>query len=298
MFGFINVNKPKYGTSRESVNAVQSLVRPHRVGHCGTLDPLATGVLVMGIGPATRLTRYVQELPKTYIADFRLGFVSETEDVSGTVETVAGAEPIDEIRLAEILPEFVGHLMQQPPQFSALRVDGRRAYRLARKGQEVDLTPRPILVHEISLRRFQYPDFRIEVRCGSGTYLRSLGRDIGSRLGSGAIMTGLQRTAIGNFKIQDSIPWNSVTIESIQSNLLQPQRALIGLPQIDVPDSQVKKFFDGIAWKTDKPVDSDEAAAVDESGRLLAVLRKRSPHLFTPYTNFAHYWIEQERIEN
>jgi tRNA pseudouridine55 synthase len=295
VFGFININKPKYRTSRESVNAVQNLVRPHRVGHCGTLDPLATGVLLIGVGPATRLTRYVHDMPKTYLADFRLGFVSDTEDVSGTIEAVPNAESISETRLAELLPEFVGELMQQPPRFSAIRVGGRRAYHLARKGKDVELEPRPILIHEISLTQFQFPDFQIEVRCGSGTYIRSLGRDIGRALGSGAIMTGLVRTSIGNFDVRHGISSDDLTLEMVREHLVQPHMALEGIPKFTVPDSQVDKFVDGVAWTTETPVDSEEAAAVDESGRLLAVLRKRSPSLFTPYTNFSHYWIEQAR---
>ncbi len=133
MFGFLNVNKVKYQTSREVVNLVQRWVKPFKVGHGGTLDPMATGILVIGVGPATRLTQYVQRMPKTYVADFRLGFESDTEDVSGEIITVPGATQIEESTLAAILPEFIGQIEQHPPRYSALKIGGERAYALARK---------------------------------------------------------------------------------------------------------------------------------------------------------------------
>ena len=293
MFGFLNIDKPKHRTSREAVNAVQRLVKPHRVGHAGTLDPLATGVLVVCVGPATRLTKYVHQMPKTYLADFRLGFESDTEDTFGTVEPVVGAKEVTEDQLSASLPQFVGQIMQLPPKFSALKLNGKRAYELARKGKKVNLDPRPVEIHCLTLEYLQYPDFRIKIVCGSGTYVRSLGRDIGRALGSGAIMTGLERTAIGNFEIQTAISSEELTSELIEQNVVKPQAALGLLPAVEVPDTQVDLFANGHTWSTDQPLEAKEAAAIDQSGRLLTILKQRSPGFFTPAINFSKYWLAE-----
>jgi tRNA pseudouridine55 synthase len=292
VFGFLNIDKPAGCTSRSAVNAVQKLVRPSRVGHAGTLDPLATGVLVLGIGPATRLVKYVQSMPKTYVADFRLGFESDTEDVLGEVVGVAEAQHVSASQLAEVLPEFVGKIVQIPPKFSALKVNGERAYKLARKGKEVKLDPRPIEIYKLYLNKFEYPDFQLRILCGSGTYVRSLGRDLGRRLGSGAIMTGLERTAIGEFDVASGIAPNDLTLELIKSHLILPQAGLPSMPRIEVPDGQAEKFANGHTWSTSARLPTDEVLAIDQSGRLLTILRQRSPGLFTPAVNFSNYWLE------
>ena len=295
MFGFLNINKPTDCTSRSAVNSVQKLVKPLRVGHAGTLDPLATGVLVICIGPATRLAKYVQALPKTYVADFRLGIESDSEDILGDIVEVANAPLVTASQLEDVLPEFVGKTMQLPPKFSALKINGKRAYDLARKGKEVNLEPREIDIYEVSLTRFDYPDFQITMRCGSGTYVRSIGRDIGRKLGSGAIMTGLVRSAIGSFDVATAISPNHLTRELIKSNLIEPQAGLPQMPRIAVPDGQAELFANGHTWSTDAPLPADEALAIDQSGRLLTILKQRSPGLFTPAVNFSKYWLEIAR---
>ena len=151
MIGFINLNKLPGQSSRDAVNAVQKLVRPAKIGHCGTLDPLATGVLVVCVGPATRLTNLVQEASKTYVGSFRLGVSSETEDIEGRLEPLADAPLITAAQIEAVLPKFAGEIQQMPPKFSALKVDGKRAYDLARQGKEVKLQPRLIQVYSLSL---------------------------------------------------------------------------------------------------------------------------------------------------
>ena len=234
-------------------------------------------------------------MTKTYVADFRLGFESDTEDKFGKVVEVSGAEKVTAAQLAAVLPEFVGELLQTPPKFSALKLDGKRAYRLARKGKDVRLEPRPVQIFELGLNRLDYPDFQLTIRCGSGTYVRSLGRDIGRRIGSGAIMTGLERTSVGVFDVASGISPKELTLEKIQSNLIEPQQGLPSLPRIEVPNDQVERFANGHTWSTDTAWPTDEALAIDSSGRLLTILKQRSPGLFTPAVNFSHYWLDQQR---
>ena len=204
-FGFLNFNKPPGKTSRWVVDQVQRLVQPAKVGHAGTLDPLATGVLVVASGSATRLIDYVQQMPKRYRADFLLGCTSPTEDVDS--EVVPLENPMvptrDEIETA--IPAFLGEILQSPPAFSALKVGGRRAYSLARAGQAVELKPRPISIHCLKVLSYEYPRLQLEIECSSGTYVRSLGRDLAEKLGTGAVMSALVRTAIGIFRVEDSI---------------------------------------------------------------------------------------------
>lgn len=274
------------------MNAIQKLVKPARVGHAGTLDPLATGVLIACVGPATRLAKYAQALPKTYVADFRLGLESDTEDISGAVVEVAGADTVSTSQLESVLPEFAGKISQLPPKFSALKLNGKRAYQLARKGKKVELSPREVEIYEIQLNKFAYPDFQITLRCGSGTYVRSIGRDIGKRLGSGAIMTRLVRTAVGDFRSTEGISSEDLTWEKVKSHLISPQQGLPEFPRISVPDTQVEKFANGHAWSVDTPTEIDEAFAIDQSDRLLTILKQRSPGHYTPAINFSKYWLE------
>lgn len=292
MFGFLNINKPQGGTSRDAVNVVQRLVRPSKVGHAGTLDPLATGVLVIGLGPATRLVQYVQRMPKTYVADFRLGFESDTEDILGDVSPVANSPVITREAIDSVLPNFVGKILQRPPIYSALKINGKRAYQLAREGKSVELSPRPIIIHQLRMISFEYPDFQLEIECGSGTYVRSLGRDIASELGTGAIMTQLVRTAIGNFKVSEGISLDDLNLETISGNLIAPQKGLDDLRSVKIPNDQLPKFANGCPWCPERAVEDDEVMAIDESDRLIAILKKREPRLLTPHLNFSNYWAD------
>ena len=200
MFGILNIDKPAGMTSRDIVNRVcASLPKKTRVGHCGTLDPMATGVLLVCVGPATRLIQFGQFASKHYIGKFRFGLSSDTEDITGEVETHSSL-PVSQEELSATLPNFIGTIDQRPPAFSALRVDGKRAYKLARAGKDVVLESRKIEIYDLNVTNFDYPDFELDIKCGSGTYVRSLGRDIAESLGSHAVMTDLARAGIGEFK--------------------------------------------------------------------------------------------------
>jgi tRNA pseudouridine55 synthase len=271
MFGLLNLNKPPGITSRDVVNRVQRLVRPAKVGHAGTLDPLATGVLVIGIGPATRLIEYVQRMPKTYRGTFLLGRMSDTEDIEGEVRELCDPpQPAsDAIRAA--MQRFVGTIDQRPPAFSALKIQGQRAYDLARRGDPVELASRPVEIHSLALVTYAYPELTLLVRCGSGTYVRSLGRDLARSLNTDAVMSALRREAIGPFGLDSSLDCESLTESTIESGLLSPLLALGDLPQIDVTSGEVQRLRQGQTivdrWGHTAP----EVAAVSERNDLIAV---------------------------
>ena len=225
LFGFLAIDKPPRKTSRDVVNVVQRMVRPAKAGHAGTLDPLATGVLVVCVGPATRLVSLVQESRKQYRATFRFGVTSETDDLEGDVVLVSDAPRLTQENIAAVLPEFVGIIDQIPPRHSAVHVNGRRAYQLARQGQNPELSPRKVSVQRIEIENFNETAqiLTCEIECGSGTYIRSLGRDIAARLGTGCVMTDLRRLAVGEFSISSAIPLHELTAETLVS-ALQPAR--------------------------------------------------------------------------
>ncbi|NLF71723.1 MAG: tRNA pseudouridine(55) synthase TruB [Candidatus Anammoximicrobium sp.] len=286
MFGLLNVNKPSGITSRDVVNRVQRLVRGVKVGHAGTLDPLATGVLVVALGPATRLVEYVQRMPKTYVGTFLLGRASDTEDVEGKVVELENPPRPTAGEIEAALPHLTGMIEQRPPAFSALKVQGRRAYEVARRGGAVELRPRPVEVHRLTLVRYAYPELQLEVCCGSGTYIRSLGRDVAQALGTAAVMSALIRTAIGDFRIEESCRTDDLTAETIRGQLLPPGRALVQLPSVPLAADEIRRLADGVAIPNRWQLNAPELAAVDGQGQLIAILVPRGRDELGPLRNF------------
>ena len=266
--------------------------RKTKVGHCGTLDPLATGVLIVCVGPATRLIQFGQFAEKRYEGTFRFGLTSDTEDISGNVE-VAQGPTLTAADVENVLAEFTGTINQLPPSCSALRVNVKRAYELARKGQEVPLEPRPIQIHEIKLTGFSWPDFTLSIRCGSGTYVRSLGRDIAIRLGTHAVMTELTRSGIGAQNLEDAIELDSLSRESIHQHFL-PGQSLIGdIPRTVIEDEEIISLSDGQPVERKYPggaAAQGEIAGIDRQDRLIAILQPWRYDYFTPKINFSKYW--------
>jgi tRNA pseudouridine55 synthase len=244
-FGLLNLNKPAGFSSRDVVNRVQRIVRPAKSGHAGTLDPLATGVLIVCVGPATRLVPMIHEMRKVYRATFLLGRTSQTDDVEGTIVEAADATRPSREQVLAALPEFVGQIEQRPPAFSAVHVAGRRAYKLARRGHDLELPRRTVDVHRIDLLRLEHPEVVLEIECGSGTYVRSIGRDLGERLGCGALMSELERTAIGPFTLSDAVALESLTRDSFSALLLPATAALPDMPQRVVDQAAVELLMDG-----------------------------------------------------
>jgi len=286
MFGLLNINKPSGITSRDVVNRVQRLVRGVKIGHAGTLDPLATGVLVVALGPATRLVEYVQQMPKTYVGTFLLGRASDTEDVAGKVVELENPPRPTAGEIEAILPRFLGTIMQMPPAFSALKVHGRRAYELARRGDAVELQPRPIEVHRLAIVGYAYPELQLEVCCGSGTYIRSLGRDVAQALGTAAVMSALVRTAVGDFRVEDACMVDDLTPEAIERRLLPPTRAIARLPMVQLADDEVRRIANGMLIANRWRHDASELAAVDAQQQLVALLAPRGRGQLGPLRNF------------
>ncbi len=277
MLGFLNVDKPSGVTSRDVVNVVQRALRPLKVGHAGTLDPLATGVLVVAVGPMTRLIDRVQAQGKTYVAEFRLGWTSDTDDLEGALTEVPGPLP-DRPTLDRALQQFLGEIEQIPPAYSAVKVQGKRAYALAREGRPPDLAPRTVSIRRLSLLEYHAPDLRLEIECGSGTYIRSLARDLGRAVGSAGLMTSLRRTAIGPFRVEEAIPLDRLRelgSDEIGALLIDPLRGLPELPTIDLDDDQVARLMIGKRPEIVGPSDGpDQALARDRFGQVVALLAR------------------------
>lgn len=290
IFGLLNIKKPSGITSRDAVNQIVRLVgKKTKVGHAGTLDPLASGVLVVCLGPATRLIDKVQEMPKRYLGTFLLGRTSDTEDIEGVVTELPDAPIPERAALEAAAAAMVGVIQQRPPAYSAVKVAGRRAYKLARRGEQPDLKPRPVTIHALEVVAYDYPQLTLDIRCGSGTYVRSLGRDLAERLGTGAVMSELTRTEIGDFRVEDACELEALTETNLTQQIQSPLRAVAHLPLVRLSVEQVVRIVHG----RDVAIDSlsgnpaAELAAVDEGGKLVALLSALGPNRFAPERVFA-----------
>jgi tRNA pseudouridine55 synthase len=283
--GLINVRKPGGMTSRTVVDRVQRLVRPDKCGHAGTLDPLATGVLIIGIGAGTRVMEYVQRMPKRYRGTFLLGRRSPTEDIEGEVELLSDAPIPDLEDLERAAQSLTGDILQQPPQYSALKVAGRRAYDLARSGKTVELVSRPIKVYRIEVCAYNYPEFTLEICCGGGTYVRSLGRDLAESLGSAAVMSGLVRESIGEFSLRDAVSLDDLSVENVGRRLLPLEHALTTLARMDLSIDECARLAQGLSIRREANGNA-EIAGFDSQGRCVSILKPRADGTLGPDRNF------------
>lgn len=205
MNGILFVDKPKGITSHDVVDIVRGQLGIRRVGHGGTLDPLATGLMLILVGKSTKLFPKLSGLDKEYFATMKLGTVTSTGDSEGKILKESGYDNITELEIRDVFSKFIGELLQVPPQVSALRYKGRRLYDLARQGKTVSLPPRRIKIHSLIIKNISLPYIDFEAFCSKGTYIRKLAEDIGNVLGCGAHITKIRRTKIGPFKVEDSI---------------------------------------------------------------------------------------------
>jgi len=254
LFGVLNLNKPAGMTSRDVVNVVQRLAKPHKAGHAGTLDPMATGVLLVCVGQATRLISLLQKASKTYAAEFRFGQRSDTDDSTGTIrESPPSANPPTEDRVRESLKSFIGRIDQTPPAFSAVHVAGRRAYELARKGEDVELTSRKVHVDSIDVTVYEWPMLKLQIDCGSGTYIRSIARDLGEMLGCGGLMSSLERTRIGSFAVRNAIDPEQLSAENLPSMLTPAMRIVDGISKYVCTVEEMERVARGHMLELHKP---------------------------------------------
>lgn len=283
--GLVNLHKPSGMTSRAAVDVVKRLVRPAKTGHAGTLDPLACGVLVVSIGAATRLIEYVQALPKRYSGTFLLGRASDTEDVEGQVRLLPQAKVPSQEELAAAATRLIGRIEQRPPAYSALKVQGRRAYDLARAGEQVVLAPRPVMIYRLEITRYAYPELTLEIECGSGTYVRSLGRDLAEAVGTSAVMSALTRTAIGPFRLAESWLPERLSRDNLTEWLQPPLAAISQLERITLSAAELDRVRHGLRVRRGEPHLPGELAAIDEKGELRAILAAEPDGTLRPLRN-------------
>jgi tRNA pseudouridine55 synthase len=273
--GLLVLDKPAGITSRDTVDrALRWFGRRTKMGHTGTLDPFATGVLVLCLGSATRLTQYVQDMRKTYRGVFVLGATSDTDDVDGLLSPVAGAAAPGREAVAAALAALVGNIEQVPPAYSAAKVAGQRAYDLARQGEQVSLRPRAVRVYGIDLLRCDWPEVEVEVRCGKGTYIRSLARDLGQALGCGAHVRQLRRTQVGPFRADEALSLDADR-ETAQARLQPPGLALAELPRVVIDAGQARRLRGGqaLALPPALAAQEGEVGVFDETGAVVAVVQ-------------------------
>ena len=288
MNGFLNIDKPLGLTSRAVVDHVNRLLRERgltrstlpKVGHAGTLDPMATGVLVVAVGHATRLIELVQSRSKDYRGSFLFGKRSDTDDVTGQVVEGdrARAAAITRAELDSALDGFRGRIEQVPAAFSAVRVAGQRAYELARRGEEFELKAKTVEIHRLEVVHFEPPELTLDIECGSGTYIRSLGRDLGERLGCGAVMSSLVRTRIGSFEQSQAISISQLTADSVVANLQPCAVATTHLPAYFCDENEAARLSHALpiaprdsAWQPLNPGRPEVFSLLDSVGTLLAV---------------------------
>lgn len=272
--GVLPVDKPVGPTSHDVVARARSALDTGKVGHTGTLDPFASGLLLLCVDGATRLSEYLTALDKSYVAVARLGERTDTLDPEGTVversETWSGVDPT---RIEEALIGFTGRTEQVPPQFSAKKVGGEPMYALARRGERVDLEPVPVQIHEAELLEVDLPRFRFRVRCSSGTYVRALARDLGRALGEPAHLTELRRTGIGSFRVEDAVPAGTLDdAAALDAAWIDPARALGHLPSVALSAEEARRVAHGQAiHRGNAPPSDTGSVALLHDGRLAAV---------------------------
>jgi len=276
MDGILNVNKPRGLTSHDVVNRVRTVARQREVGHAGTLDPMATGVLLLCLGRATRLAEYLMDSPKTYRARIRLGIATDTDDAEGAIIAERPAD-IDRAAVEAALERFRGRILQVPPVYSALKREGQPLYKLARRGVTVEREPRPVEIYRLDLTAWEPPELTLEVVCSPGTYIRALARDLGESLGCGAHLTGLVRLASGDFRLEDAVELEAVTPERLPALLLPPDAALRRYPALYLNDAEARAVANGRDIAGPPPVGEGPslARAYAPDGQLLAVLEYR-----------------------
>ena len=253
MNGIVIVDKPQDWTSQDVTARLRRVFNTRRIGHGGTLDPMATGVLPVFVGRATRGVEFFEHAEKTYETVLRLGITTDTEDITGTVLTEQDAF-VTASRLEEVLQKFRGEILQVPPMYSALKVNGQKLCDLARKGREVERQPRPITIHELTLLGMEADGIRLRVRCSKGTYIRTLCKDIGEALGCGGCMAALRRVTAGEYTIEESVPLQTLLeTETPEVYLRTVDTMFRNHPMVTLTENQEKRCRNGNSFSIQLP---------------------------------------------
>jgi len=247
MHGVLIINKPKGYTSHDVVNVLRKKLNTKKVGHTGTLDPNATGVLPILVGAATKISKYLVEHEKTYIATIELGKKTDTGDAEGEViQEVTNMKEINIEEIESVLKSFLGKQSQIPPMYSAIKVDGKKLYEYAREGKTVELQPREIEILDINLIAYNNNEIKFSVRCSKGTYIRSLCEDIAESLGTIGYMKELQRASVNQFNIQDSILLDDLDNINIGERIILIEKVFEDKPRIDLNNRKLELFLNGV----------------------------------------------------
>jgi tRNA pseudouridine55 synthase len=280
MDGVLNINKPTGMTSHDVVERVRRMLREKRIGHTGTLDPLATGVLVLCVGRATRIAQYLEAGEKEYKAVMRLGVSTDTLDAEGQVVATKSYTPPEPEQITEVMKAFTGPLMQRPPAYSAVKVAGVPSYKLAREGRAELLAPRPITIYSIQLMAYEDPLISLRVRCSKGVYIRTLCSEIGDVLGMGASLAGLERTQSGCFSIDKAVTLDElqtmVTARTVEQVFTTIDDALAVFPAVPINDIETVRVMHGNAISCPQSMTNVHGERVrlhGPSGRLLGLAR-------------------------
>jgi tRNA pseudouridine55 synthase len=275
--GLLPVDKPAGMTSHDVVAAVRKHVRPLRVGHTGTLDPLADGLLILCVGAATKIARFIETQHKTYRTMMLLGVQTETQDITGARRSENPVEAITEESVHRAAARFVGEIEQMPPAFSAIKLDGVPAYKLARQRKSVALKPRKVNIRRLEIESIRLPRVQFVVECSKGTYVRTLCNDLGATLGVGGCMESLRRLAIGHFTVEDAFPLAGLAArEHILAALVPPEVGLSSMPAVSCTPEQAAALSHGKPLTVTGQMQPTEAEkpwvqAVGPDGELLAV---------------------------
>jgi len=274
--GVLVVDKPVGMTSHDVVQAIRSGTGLRRAGHTGTLDPRASGVLVILVGPAVRLSEFVSASDKRYQAIIRLGSTTDTFDADGKFTHSDEPVNVTEEQFEKVLSTFIGEIEQTPPPYSAVKVQGRKAYEMARQGEEVELAPRKITVHHLEVLEWAPPEVVIDVHCSSGTYVRSLANDLGNALGCGAYLVGLRRTKSGRFSLRDATPLRKLQEAFHAGNwyqyLIPAAEALAEWPAVELNPDEVEDVRHGHRVKAAADAQPGMVRGVSTQGELVALM--------------------------
>lgn len=287
MDGVLNVNKPSGITSHDVIDHLRRASGQKEIGHAGTLDPLAEGVLVCCLGRATRLVPYIQPLTKHYRGTILFGKTTDTQDADGQVLEVKPASHLTLEQVREIAKQFVGRIWQVPPMYSALRVEGRKLHELAREGKEVERKPRPITVYRFEILDFtpgEFPTARFEIECSSGTYVRTIAHDMGQIAGVGAHLIQLTRTAVGHFRLEESLPLEHFTdAETVRNALIPPIEAVRHLPRWKPAPPALERLLHGNFVQAEHPLWTPGSfVVVTEDDDKIAMIARWLPPLLRP----------------
>lgn len=286
MDGILIIDKPAGWTSHDVVAKLRGILKTKRIGHTGTLDPFATGVLVMLVGKVTRLAQFLDKDQKEYEAVVRLGFETDTGDRTGKPSAESGVRNADLEEIKEVLTKFVGEIEQTPPMYSAKKIDGKKLYDLARKGIEVERKPVKITIYDLGLiepqrRGDAEPDIGLYVRCSAGTYIRTLAEDIGRALKTGAHLAELRRTAAGKFNIGQAVTLDQIEklAESgeISSRLISMNDALSHLPEVKLDETDLQKVKNGVAISAKIPGENVQSIRMTDAGNALVAVGSYAP---------------------